>query len=247
MRKILSILYQPYKWLIVFPFLIATTLICGFLAVLLLSISVSPKFVSNLCGARWSRINSFMVPMRVSVSGRENIDPACSYVIVSNHQSHYDVFVLYGWLGIDFKWVMKKELRNVPALGVACEKLEHIYIDRSDKETALKSLNDAKKIIRDGTSVVFFPEGTRSRTAQMGDFKKGAFMMALNLGIPILPITIKGTGKILPPGTINLLPGRVTMTIHRPISVKGYALENVEDLMSEVRSVIQGGLDTSAS
>ncbi|RPJ50092.1 MAG: 1-acyl-sn-glycerol-3-phosphate acyltransferase, partial [Methanobacteriota archaeon] len=166
----LAILYQPYKWLIFLPFLIITTLFFGFLAVFLLSISVSPKFVSYLCGAKWSRLNCYMTLMRVSVLGRENIDPTCSYVIVSNHQSHYDVFVLYGWLGVDFKWVMKKELRNVPALGVACEKLEHIYIDRSDKAMALKSLNDAKKIIRNGTSVIFFPEGTRSRTGQMGEF-----------------------------------------------------------------------------
>jgi len=123
MRKLLHILYQPYKWLVFFPFLIATTLAFGFFAVFLLSISVSPKTVSNLCGARWSRINSIMTPMCVSVTGRHNIDPACSYVIVSNHQSHYDVFVLYGWLGVDFKWVMKQELRKVPALGVACEKI----------------------------------------------------------------------------------------------------------------------------
>ncbi len=247
MRKVLYLLYQPYKWLIFFPFLIVTTLMCGFLAVFLLSLSFSPKLVSNLCGARWSRANSFMTPMCVSVTGRENIDPLCSYVIVSKHQSHYDVFVLYGWLGIDFKWVMKKELRNVPALGVACEKLGHIYIDRSDKKTALKSLHDAEKIIRNGTSVIFFPEGTRSRTGQMGDFKKGAFFMALDLGIPILPITITGTGKVLPPGTINLFPGRVTMTIHKPIPVTGYSLENMGDLMGEVRSVIQGGLDANAS
>jgi len=210
-------------------------------------VSVSPKLVSNLCGARWSRMNSFMTPMRVSVFGRENIDPTCSYVIVSNHRSHYDVFVLYGWLGIDFKWVMKKELRNVPALGVACEKLEHIFIDRSDKKTALKSLNDAKKIIKNGTSVIFFPEGTRSRTGQMGEFKKGAFVMALDLGIPILPISITGTEKILPPGTIDLMPGRVAMKIHRPIPVEGYTLQNIEDLMGTVRSVIQGELDTHVS
>jgi 1-acyl-sn-glycerol-3-phosphate acyltransferase len=246
MRKALHILYQPYKWLVFFPFLIATTLVCGFLAVFLLSVSVSPKLVSNLCGARWSRINSLMTPICVSVAGKSNIDPVCSYVIVSNHQSHYDVFVLYGWLGVDFKWVMKKELRKVPALGVACEKLDHIFIDRSDKGTALKSLNDAKKIIRNGTSVIFFPEGTRSRTGEMGEFKKGAFIMALDLGIPILPITITGTNKILPPGTVNLMPGRVTMTIHKPISVDGFTLDTVEDLMAEVRSVIQGGLEKGA-
>jgi len=244
-KKILYILYQPYKWLIYFPFLVATTLTFGFLAVFLLSVSTSPKFVSNLCGARWSRINSYMTPMCVSVVGKEYIDPTQSYVIVSNHQSHYDVFVLYGWLGIDFKWVMKQELRKVPALGIACEKLDHIYIDRSDKKTALKSLNEAKRIIRNGTSVIFFPEGTRSKTGLMGDFKKGAFVMALDLGIPILPITITGTKNILPPGTVNLMPGRAKMTIHKPIPVDRYSLDTIGDLMAEVRSVIQGGLDNS--
>ncbi len=207
MRRLLHVLYQPYKWLFFFPFLAISTLFWGFLAVFLVSISVSPKFVSWLCGVWWSRINSFLTPMPVSVSGRENIDPRRSYVIVSNHQSHYDVFVLYGWLGVDFKWVMKKELRKVPALGIACEKAGHIYIDRSDKQGALNSLNAAKKIIKNGTSVIFFPEGTRSRTGQMGDFKKGAFYMALDLGIPVLPITIIGTGKILPPTRWISSPG----------------------------------------
>ncbi len=74
--------------------------------------------------------------MLVKVHGRENINPQQSYVIVSNHQSHYDVFVLYGWLGIDFKWVMKQELRKVPGLGIGCEKVGHIFIDRSNTERA---------------------------------------------------------------------------------------------------------------
>jgi 1-acyl-sn-glycerol-3-phosphate acyltransferase len=185
--------------------------------------------------------------MPVSVSGRENIDPKRSYVIVSNHQSHYDVFVLYGWLGVDFKWVMKKELRKVPALGIACEKAGHIYIDRSDKQGALNSLNAAKKIIKDGTSVIFFPEGTRSTTGQMGDFKKGAFYMALDLGIPVLPITIIGTGKILPPHTVDLFPGRVQMIIHQPIPVDGYTMKDIEELMSRVKAVIQKDLDARAT
>jgi 1-acyl-sn-glycerol-3-phosphate acyltransferase len=244
MRKLLYILYQPYKWLIFFPLLIVSTLFWGFLTVLLVSLSFSARSVSALTGVWWSRINSFRTPMPVSVSGRENIDPKCSYVIVSNHQSHYDIFVLYGWLGVDFKWVMKQELRKVPALGFACEKLGHIYIDRSDKEAALHSLNEAKKKVKDGTSVIFFAEGTRSTTTQMREFKKGAFIMALDLGIPILPITIIGTGKVLPPHTVNLFPGRVRMIIHKPISVNGYSLETIQDLMNDTRAVIQKGLDS---
>lgn len=244
MKRFLHILYWPYKIFIFAPFLIVSTLGMGALAVILLMVGCSPRFVSEFCGARWSRWNSWVTPMFVSVQGRENIDPKQSYVIASNHQSHYDVFVLYGWLGVDFKWVMKQELRSVPALGVACDKLGHIYIDRSNKQAALDSLNEAKKKIVGGTSVLFFPEGTRSGKEEMGEFKKGAFRMALDLEIPILPITILGTGNILPPNTMNLLPGRAKLIIHPPLSIEGYDSEDIEELMAAIREVIQVGIDT---
>jgi len=244
MKRFLHILYWPYKIFIFAPFLIVSTLGMGALAVILLMVGCSPRFVSEFCGARWSRWNSWVTPMFVSVQGRENIDPKQSYVIASNHQSHYDVFVLYGWLGVDFKWVMKQELRSVPALGVACDKLGHIYIDRSNKQAALDSLNEAKKKIVGGTSVLFFPEGTRSGKEEMGEFKKGAFRMALDLDIPILPITILGTGKILPPKTRDLFPGRAKLIIHPPIAIEPYDHEHMEDLMDATRAVIQVGIDT---
>ncbi|MBN1882309.1 MAG: 1-acylglycerol-3-phosphate O-acyltransferase [Deltaproteobacteria bacterium] len=244
MKRLLYIMYQPYKFLIFTPFLIFSTLGFGSLAVILLFIGFSPRFVSDLCGARWSRLNSLMTPMFVSVQGRENIDPEQSYVIASNHQSHYDIFVLYGWLGVDFKWVMKQELRKVIALGIACEKLGHIFIDRSNKKAALESLNEAKKKITGGTSVLFFPEGTRSGSEEMGDFKKGAFRMALDLNIPVLPITILGTGMILPPKTRRLFPGRAKLIIHPPIPIEDFDTENTDELMDVTRAVIQVGIDT---
>jgi 1-acyl-sn-glycerol-3-phosphate acyltransferase len=182
--------------------------------------------------------------MLVTVRGRRHIDKRRSYVIVSNHLSHYDIFVLYGWLGIDFKWVMKKELRSLPALGAACEKMGHIYIDRSNRETAIASLEEAKKGIVNGTSVLFFPEGTRSVSGGMGEFKKGAFVMALDMGIPILPVTILHTDKILPPRTMDLFPGRASMVVHEPIDVAAYGTERLGDLMAAAREVIQAGLES---
>jgi len=152
--------------------------------------------------------------------------------------------VLYGWLRIDFKWVMKKELRNVPALGAACEKIGHVYIDRSNRETAIASLAAAKKKIVNGTSILFFPEGTRNSSGKMGQFKKGAFVMALDLGIPILPITILHTDKILPTRTMDLFPGRASMVVHEPIDVSGYGAERIGELMTATREVIQAGLDS---
>jgi 1-acyl-sn-glycerol-3-phosphate acyltransferase len=243
MRNFLHILYQPYKWLVVIPFLLLSTLFLGTVAIGIATI-VSPKLASATCGVWWARLNSFLTPMLVSVRGRRHIEKEQSYVIISNHLSHYDIFVLYGWLGIDFKWVMKKELRNLPALGAACEKIGHIYIDRSDRQTAIASLAAAKKKIVNGTSILFFPEGTRSSSGEMRQFKKGAFVMALDLGIPILPVTVLHTDKILPSRTMDLFPGRAGMVVHEPIEVSGYGMERLEELMSTVRDVIQAGLES---
>ncbi len=217
-----------------FYFLVISTLFFGFLTIILVPLT-NPKIASYICGTIWSRLNGYMTPMLVKVHGRENINPYQSYVIVSNHQSHYDVFVLYGWLGIDFKWVMKKELRKVPGIGIGCEKVGHIFIDRSNREKALASLNDAKKKIVNGTSVIFFPEGTRSKDGKVGEFKKGAFKMAFDLALPILPVTIVGTSNILPAHTINLFPGIVHLYIHKQIDINQYTEDKIEELMDTVK------------
>ena len=236
MKKLLRILYQPYKWLIFGPLLVCTTFLFGALALLGTALT-GPKF-GSVFGVLWARVNSLVTPMLVETRGRENIDKTQSYVIISNHQSQYDIFVLYGWLGIDFKWVMKQELRKVPALGIACEKIGHIFIDRSNTTAALKSLSEAKSKIVNGTSVIFFPEGTRSRDGRLGKFKKGAFRMALDLGIPILPVTISGTRAILPTQSINLFPGRAHMTIHPPMDISGYDTKTLKALMDKTRDII---------
>ncbi|MCK9229642.1 MAG: 1-acyl-sn-glycerol-3-phosphate acyltransferase [Syntrophales bacterium] len=238
MKKVLYILYQPYKWLIFAPVLLLSTLLLGITALVLLMF-LGPRTVSRVCGQTWARINSFVTPMLVTVEGRENIDPEQSYVVISNHQSQFDIFVLYGWLGIDFRWVMKQELRKVPALGVACEKIGHIFIDRSNHEKALASINRAKQQITGGTSVLFFPEGTRSCSTEMLPFKKGAFRMAVDMGLPLLPVTIVGTEKILPNKTIDLFPGSATMIVHPPIDTTGYDDGTLRELMDRAREVIE--------
>ena len=126
--------------------------------------------------------------MLVEVIGRDNLDKSKSYIIVSNHQSQFDIIMIYGWLGVDFKWVMKQELRKVPALGLACERLGHVFINRSIPAAAVASLKAAKKKIKKGTSVFFFPEGTRSKDGTVGVFKKGAFKMAIDIGLPLVPL-----------------------------------------------------------
>lgn len=242
-RKLLFVLYQPYKWLVYIPFLVVSTLTFGAIAVIL-STLVNQKIGSFIGGAVWSRLNGYMTPIFVKVLGKENIDKHQSYVIVPNHQSHFDVFVLYGWLGIDFKWVLKQELRKVPGLGIGCEKVGHIFIDRSNHEKAIASINAARKKIVNGTSVIFFPEGTRQTSGRLGEFKKGAFKFAIDMGLPLLPVTIINTNKILPPHTMNLLPGKATMIIHPKIDTAGYDDANIDELMEKTRASIQSGIDT---
>jgi 1-acyl-sn-glycerol-3-phosphate acyltransferase len=173
MNRIGWLLYQPYKWLIYLPLALVSTLIAAILAALL-SMVVSQRFGSLVGGSYWSRLMGFITPMFVTVTGRHNVDKKQSYIIVSNHQSTYDIFLLYGWLGIDFRWIMKKELRKAFAIGYACEKVGHIFIDRSSPKSAFKSLEEAKYKLVNGTSVVIFPEGTRTGSNTMRPFKRGA-------------------------------------------------------------------------
>jgi 1-acyl-sn-glycerol-3-phosphate acyltransferase len=236
-RGILYVLYQPYKWLFYIPFFFINTIIFGVIAVIVASL-VNQKIGSYWGGVVWSRFNSLLVPMLVKVEGKENIQPNTSYIVLSNHQSAFDIFVVYGWLGVDLKWVMKKELRKVPGIGFGSEKVGHIFLDRSNKRAAVESLAIARKKLVNGTCVVIFPEGTRSNDGVLLPFKRGAFKLAIDLGLPILPVTVINTRKILPNKTLNIFPGKVQLKIHAPIEISGFNENNMGELIVNVRDQI---------
>lgn len=239
MKSLRYWLYQPYKYLIFFPLFVVETIVCSIFAALF-AVLFAPR-IGSYFGVLWAKISSWITPMIVTVENRENIDKRQSYVVVANHQSGYDIFVLYGYLGIDFKWVMKKELRKAPGIGWASEKVGHIFIDRSSPRAAIKSIEAAKKNLKNGTSVVIFPEGTRSKSNIMGKFKKGAFKIAFELGLPVLPVTIKDTHKVLGPGFFNLYPGHTSLIIHKPINTCEYK-ERPDELMDLTHSIIASAL-----
>ncbi len=240
-HKILKIIYQPYKWFIYFPILVIDTLAFGVFA-LLGSILVNQRFGSYLGGVVWSRFNASIVPMLVTVEGKEKVNKKQSYVVIPNHQSYYDIFLIYGWLGIDIKFVMKKELRKIPGLGFGSAKVGHIFLDRSNARAALESLSEAKRKLVNGTSVVIFPEGTRSKSGKLGTFKRGAFKLALDLELPILPVTVINTKNILPSDTVDLMPGKVKLIIHDPIDISSYSENNMSELITKVRETIEDPL-----
>lgn len=126
LRKFLFWLYQPYKWIFLIPFILLMTFFFG-IAAMVFSTLFNPRIGSFIGGVVWSRFNALITPMFVRVEGRQNIQKRTSYVVISNHVSLYDIFLIYGWLGIDIKWVMKKELRKIPGVGFGSRKVGHIF------------------------------------------------------------------------------------------------------------------------
>lgn len=238
LSKLALWLYQPYKYLILIPLFIVESL---FFTIWTWIFSyISGRWAGKSASA-WAKVMQWITPMPVKVRGKNNIDKRQSYVIIANHQSAYDIIMIYGSLPIDFRWVMKKELRNAPIIGFACEKCGHIFLDRSSARGAWRSIQKAKEILRDGTSVVIFPEGHRSGQRDMNQFKHGAFKMAFELGLPILPVSIKDTYKVMQSGIASLRPGRATLTIHPPISPADYEGQR-DELINKLRDTIASAI-----
>ena len=242
MKRIAFWLYQVYALLIFYPLGLLLTFITGWTTVLV-AVIWSPRIASRYIAASWGRLICWMTPVRVIVEGAENADPLRTYVVVCNHQSQYDIFLVYGWLKLDLKWVLKAELRKAPGVGIGCEKAGHIFVDRSNPDLARKSVSDALDGVGDGVGVLFFAEGTRSPDGKLLPFKKGAFRVAVSQKLPVLPITIIGTRDIQKPKSLFIFPGRIKMVIHPAIEMSGQeAASDILELMSQTREAIASAL-----
>lgn len=222
------------------PFLALWTFL-NFLGVALVA-PFSPRIASRVFGGQWGRGLLRAVPCRLTVTGRENIDPGASYVVVANHLSLMDIPLLYGWLPLDLKWVMKKEVRRIPLIGPGTAMLGHVFLDRSNREAAIGELRRLEHNLQPGTSILFFPEGTRSRSGQMQAFKLGAFHMARDLRLPILPLTIRGSDRVLTPDGMDLHPGSAELVIHPAISREEVAALEPEALCDRAREIVASAL-----
>jgi 1-acyl-sn-glycerol-3-phosphate acyltransferase len=241
MKKVLFWPYQLYVWLIFFPLVIVLTLIFSTLTVIF-SALVNPHFASRVFAVTWARVLARLTPIAVTVEGSENAVRDRSYIVACNHQSMYDILVIYGWLQLDLKWVMKQELRKIPGIGLGCEKAGHIFVERRKPKQAAKAINEAMQRLGGGIGVLFFPEGTRSLDGHLLPFKKGAFRVAIDQNIPILPVTVAGTRDILPAKSLALFPGRARMVIHPVIDPAGRSLDQIDALMEETQAVINSAL-----
>ncbi len=230
-------LFLPWTLAVTIPVILVSTAIFGLLAVLLSLVSQRLGFYS---GVFWARSLTWASWVRVRVHGREHALPGKSYVLLCNHQGGFDILALYGFLGREFRWVMKEELRKVPFLGWGCAAIGHIFVDRSNPARAIGSLEAAKQKLTDGVSVVFFPEGTRSDDGRLRPFKKGGFLLARQLDLPILPVSIDGSTRILPKGCLFPRPGTVQVRFHPPIVPS--EVPDTPELIARVRAAIEAGL-----
>ncbi len=206
------------------------------------------RVTKQICDDRldqWSRVVVRNAGIELDVRGREHLVSGRTYLVMSNHQSLYDIPVLFRVIGPNIRMITKKELFRVPVFGGALAAAGFISIDRSDRAQAIQSLERARQLLADGTHVWVAPEGTRSRTGKLLPFKKGAFYLALEAGLPILPVTIAGTRDVLRAHGLRSRPGaKVRVTIHQRIDPEAYARagdEGRKQLMGTVRLVLESG------
>lgn len=236
----MNVLYKIYSFCIALPLFVVLTILVS-LTVTIAAFLGDTKYVSYYVPKFWSKCAFWLFLLKVKVEGRENINAKESYVFLANHQGYYDIFLVYGYLGHNFKWMMKEYLRKIPFVGYACQKSKQIYV--GDSISAInKAVQQARETLQGGMSMVIFPEGTRTSTGKMGPFKRGSFMLANEIGLPIVPLTINGSFDAFSRNAKSVTRNTVTLTIHKPISAEQRTGKPSKVVMQEVFDVINCGL-----
>jgi 1-acyl-sn-glycerol-3-phosphate acyltransferase len=188
------------------------------------------------------RLGLGLVGVKVKVSGLEHLDPNQAYILTPNHQSFIEVPLFVTYLDRYPAYLAKKEVFKYPIFGYGIGLLKVVPVDRSNSPAAVESAKQATENIRRGKSYMVYPEGTRSKDGKLLPFKKGAFMMAIDAGVPVVPVTVSGATKIMPKGEFNVFPSTVRIIVHPPLSTTGYSRDNVAELMQKTREMIYSAL-----
>jgi len=193
----------------------------------------------------WARAVLWLAGAHVTIYGQENANQEnISCIVVMNHQSNLDIPLIVHSVPLQLKFIGKIELQRIPIFGTAVARSGHFFINRNDHQAALEGIKAAGESVREkGMSLVFAPEGTRSADGRLLPFKKGAFVMAIETGLPILPVTIDGTTRRLPKGSLRARAGPVKVTIHPMVSTKGLNYDDRDGLVEKVRKIIEKRLE----
>lgn len=215
-------------------------------AVILIALVVGNQHLAHRVAIVWARGILRVAGIRVTVLGREHLDPHAAYILMPNHQSHFDIPVLLGCLEMEFRWLAKAELFRIPIFGRAMRGCGYISIDRRNRDSAFDSIRRAGEAIRGAVSVLIFPEGTRGTGQGILPFKKGGFILAADSDVPILPMAIHGTRRILPKNGILVDPGPVVLCFQPPIETATFTRETKEALMERVRTSIREAFERAS-
>ena len=237
-------LYYVYQLIVGLPVVVLGTIITALTVAVGCAIG-NGHFWGYFPGHVWGKviIRSLLLP--VKVEGCEHLEKDQSYVFVANHQGAFDIFLIYGFLNRNFKWMMKEALRKVPFLGFACERSHQIFVDKRGPSKIRKTYDDARRILQEGYSVTVFPEGARTFTGHMAHFRKGAFALADELQLPVVPLTINGSFDVLPrmKGFNFITWHPLSLTIHEPIYPVGQGSDNVEATMRQAYDSVMSSLE----
>jgi 1-acyl-sn-glycerol-3-phosphate acyltransferase len=229
---------------IAIPLIYFYTFVMGSLS-LLLSLHDPGGKRQHWCAQVWCRLIARTVGARVRAHGLDHIEPGRSYVFLSTHQSYMDIPAMLGYLPAQLRIAAKKVLFKIPFMGWHLTRAGHIPIDRSSTQNAVASMKRAADYLHDGICAFIFPEGTRSRDGVLHGFKKGGFKLAIQAGVPIIPVTIIGSRQVLPCDSIIFRPGPVEMYVDAPIPTAGLTDHDIEPLMEAVHTAMAKHMTSS--
>ena len=218
MSAILRFLYVLYSIFIATPLFVIATIITATIVVIAAALG-DDKFMAYWAPHFWSRFTCFIYLIRVKVTGRDKLQKQQSYVFLANHQGYFDIFLIYGYLGHNLKWMMKEYLKKLPFAGYACTKSNQVFVGNT-LASIMEAVKQAQKTLREGISLVIFPEGTRTYDGKMQPFKKGAFTLANEIGLPLVPMTINGSFQVFNRKAKMVHFGRLSLTVHDPITAE---------------------------
>lgn len=237
-------LYRTYQLLIALPLIALSTILTCTIVIVGCAVG-NGHFWSYYPPKLWAQSIVRLLLLPVKVEGRENLAKGQSYVFVANHQGAFDIFLVYGFLGRNFKWMMKHQLRKMPFVGKACESAHHIFVDKRGASKIKKTYDEARRTLQGGMSLVVFPEGARTFTGHMGVFKRGAFMLADEMSLPVVPLTINGSFDVMPRMRDMkwVMWHPLRLTIHKPIMPIGKGPDNLKHLEEQSYKVVMSGLE----
>ncbi|BCR06136.1 1-acyl-sn-glycerol-3-phosphate acyltransferase [Desulfuromonas versatilis] len=198
---------------------------------------LSPDYLHNYARF-WAQVGLRLAGVRLSAEGQQHLQQGQPVIYMPNHQSNFDILALFASLPGQFRWLAKEELFRIPLFGFAMRRSGYIPIDRSDRKKSMLSMKEAARRISEGASVIVFPEGTRSMDGKLLPFKKGGFMLALQAGVPVVPVAITGSRDINPKHSRWIQGGHIQVRIFPPVAAGQQAAADRDAFMEAVRHPI---------